>query len=98
VSRTLSAIRQFGFPAEQVSAAQLLDRKSILELGREPCQVHIMTSISGVSWEAAWNSRQSGAYMDVKVFYIGREELIANKKACRRNKDLADVEALTRRA
>jgi hypothetical protein len=97
VSRALSAIRQFGFPTEQVRAAQLLDSRTILELGREPCQVHIMTSISGISWDTAWDSRQSGSFMDVTVFYLGREELIANKRACRRAKDLADVEALTRR-
>ena len=53
-----------------------------------------MTNISGLSWSAAWNSRQSGKYGDVSVFFIGREALMANKRAAGRAKDLADIEAL----
>lgn len=53
-----------------------------------------MSHISGVSWKTAWEFRESGKYGDVAVFFIGREALIANKRAAGRAKDLADVEAL----
>ena len=56
--------------------------------------VHLMTSITGVSWEEAWASRKEGLYGSVPVYFIGLETLIANKKAVGRMKDLADVEAL----
>ena len=59
-----------------------------------PVQVHVMSHISGVSWKTAWEFRESGKYGDVAVFFIGREALIANKRAAGRAKDLADVEAL----
>jgi len=36
-----------------------------------------------------------GAYGDVPVRFIGRNALIANKKASGRPKDLADVDSLT---
>jgi hypothetical protein len=53
-----------------------------------------MASISGVSWDTAWESRQPGAYGNVPVSFIGREAFIANKRAAGRAKDLADIEAL----
>ena len=94
-NRMLEAVRDFSFPTADVTTEMLLERNTIVRLGRVPRQVYLMSSISGVTWETAWDSRKPGTYMDVKVFYIGREELIANKRACGRTKDLADVEALT---
>jgi hypothetical protein len=35
-----------------------------------------------------------GLYGNVPVNYIGREQFIANKRACGRMKDLSDIEAL----
>jgi hypothetical protein len=72
----------------------LLTYSKILQLGRIPVQIHIMTSITGVEWEAAWASRQSGLYGDVPVNYIGLSALIANKAAAARPKELADIRAL----
>jgi hypothetical protein len=95
MKRMLEAVREFGFPTADVTTEMLLERNTIVQLGRVPRQIHLMCSVSGVGWETAWVSRISGTYMDAKVFYIGREALIANKRACGRPKDLADVEALT---
>ena len=56
-----------------------------------------MTSISGVSFSDAWAGRQTAKYGDVPVNVIGKEALIADKRAIGRAQDMADVEALTRR-
>jgi hypothetical protein len=53
-----------------------------------------MTSLTGVSWEKANASRVRGNYGDTPVHFISREDIIANKKALGRNKDLADIDAL----
>lgn len=95
IGRVLEAVREFGFPTAGITPARILDKRTILELGRVPRQVHLMASISGVEWERAWNSRQPGSYGGLSVCFIGREDLIANKRASGRTKDLADVEALT---
>ncbi len=92
----LEAVRQFGFPAEGISEDYLLDKQKILQLGRVPVQVHIMSSVSGLDWGTAWSSRVAGTYGGVLVPFIGREALLANKRASGRMKDLADVEALER--
>jgi len=53
-----------------------------------------MMLTTGVSWEGAAAERRKGTYGDVPVYYIGKEQFIANKRAIGRTKDLADVEAL----
>jgi len=94
VNRTLEALKEFGFPASNVPAEYLLVQHKILQLGRIPVQVHLMTEISGVPWGVAWESRQRGNYGGVPAHFIGREALLANKRAAGRAKDLADIEAL----
>jgi hypothetical protein len=36
----------------------------------------------------------TGHYGNLEVFYLGREQLILNKRALGRKKDLADLEAI----
>ncbi|MBI4876834.1 MAG: hypothetical protein HY822_19530 [Acidobacteria bacterium] len=96
VNRMLAVVQEFGFPIAGVNSTDLLERQTILQLGRVPRQIHLMTAVSGLTWEVAWNSRQEGKYGDVRVLYLGREALLTNKRACGRAKDLADVEALTK--
>jgi hypothetical protein len=89
-------LREFGFPTSGMHPAELLEQNRILQLGRIPIQIHLMTTISGVSWEDASGSRVPATYGRIPVFFIGRDALIANKRAAGRLKDLADVEALGR--
>ena len=96
VERMLSALDRFGFHTHAVTPEYLLTHGKILQIGRMPVQVHIMTSITGVPWQEAWISRDSGAYGGVPVFFIGKTELLRNKSAAARPKDLADVQALRR--
>lgn len=44
--------------------------------------------------EEAVAGRTAGRYGDIPVYYIGREQFIANKRATGRQRDLADLEAL----
>ena len=94
ISNLLASLGDFGFKGSLARPEDLLHEGSILELGKQPVQVHIMASISGVSWETAWQSRQPGAYGNTPVNFIGRDAFIANKRAAGRAKDLADIEAL----
>jgi hypothetical protein len=97
VERLLATIAQFGFPVKGITVRSALRYRTIFELGKQPVQAHIMTHISGVTWEQAWASRKKGDYGGQPVFYIGRKALLSNKTATGRAKDLADVEALRRR-
>ena len=93
--RALAAIAAFGFPGSDLSADDLVDSHRMLEMGVEPVQIHIMSSITGVGWEEAWRSRAVGQCGRNEVSFIGRDAFVRNKRAAGRLKDLADIDALT---
>jgi hypothetical protein len=68
----------------------------VLQLGRQPNRIDILTSISGVSFEEAWQSRVAGELAGVTVSYVGLDVLIRNKEAAGRDKDLLDALELRR--
>ncbi len=53
-----------------------------------------MTSISGVSFDDAWQTRVEGELDGILVHFIGRDALLRNKEASGRGKDRIDVEEL----
>ncbi|HUQ45895.1 MAG TPA: hypothetical protein VM033_04555 [Gemmatimonadaceae bacterium] len=57
-------------------------------------RVDLLTGISRVTWEEAWNGRTTGEFGGVPVAFIGLDELRRNKRVTGRHKDLADLEAL----
>lgn len=92
--RIMAALDEFGFGSVGLAANDFEIPNQVVQLGIPPVRVDIITSISGVSWEQACVGRAAGKYGDVSVYYIGRDDFIANKRASKRKKDLADVEAL----
>ena len=92
--RIMEGLTAFGFGSIGLEASDFETPGSVVQLGRPPVRVDIMTSIDGVSWEAVDRDKVQGQYADLDVFYIGREQFIANKKAIGRHKDLADIEML----
>ena len=94
-SRTLAAIAAFGFPTSDLTAGDLIDSRRMLEMGVEPVQIHIMSSITGVQWDEAWATRAVGTCGRHEMAFIGRDAFLRNKRAAGRPKDLADIDALT---
>jgi hypothetical protein len=66
----------------------------VVQLGIAPNRIDLPTSISGVSFEEAWRGRASGTYGRHAVPYLGRAELIKNKRASGRPQDLIDLQYL----
>jgi len=92
--RVMAALKAFGFGDVGLAASDFERPEQVIQLGRPPVRVDLITSLTGLSWESTDAGKVAGEYADVPVHYLGRSEFITNKKAVGRNKDLADVEAL----
>jgi len=92
--RIIKVLEEFGFSSLELSSDDFQKKDRVVQLGLPPVRIDIITSISGVSWEQADASKEPGMYGDVPVFYIGKNQYVANKKATGRTKDIADIEAL----
>jgi hypothetical protein len=92
--KILAALGDFGFGSLDLSKKDFTTPGMIVQLGVPPVRVDIITRVSGVPWERAYAGKVPGFYGDIPVFFIGREDFIANKRATGRLKDAADIEAL----
>jgi hypothetical protein len=95
--RVWDALSTFGAPLASlgVSREDLAAPETVLQLGLPPNRIDLMTGISGVpSFEAAWSQREDYPVRDRTVPFLGRGDLILNKRASGRKKDLADLDAL----
>ena len=92
--RMARVLDEFGFGDLGLTAEDFLTAESVLQLGVPPVRLDILNSLTGVSWNEANKGRVRGTYGNIQVHYIGRDQLIKNKRATGRKRDLADLERL----
>ena len=92
--RILAALAEFGFGSLDLAIEDFQNPNKVIQLGVPPVRVDIITSITGVTWNEASSNKSPGVYGDKSVFYLGKKQFLANKRATGRKKDLADIEAL----
>jgi len=92
--RLLEAIHQFGFGDVGLTNQDFLREDQVIQLGVAPNRIDIMTHISGVTFEEAWESREVGEIGGLRLPFISRGVLKRNKTASGRTQDLADLEHL----
>jgi hypothetical protein len=81
------------FAGVTVDPAQIVE-KTLIELGREPNSVHIITTITGVNWKTAWLTRVKGEIGKQPAPFLSKKCLIINKRAIGRDKDLLDLKGI----
>lgn len=91
----MRALNAFGFQNLSLTESDFSKEDAIVQLGYPPFRIDILTSIDGVAFDQAWEKKVVVELNGMKVPFIGREDLIANKKAAGRPQDLADVSRLT---
>ena len=97
-SRVLRALRDFGAPVDQhrVTEADLERPGTVYQIGLPPRRIDLLTELSGVSFDDAWQGRVIVELEGRAVAFLGRDALVRNKRAAARDKDLADLELLVR--
>ena len=92
--RVLGVLDEFGFGGLAIAEEDFSREDSVVQLGYPPHRIDLLTSISGVNFEEAWLRRLDVEIEGEVVGFIGREDLITNKRAVGRPQDLADVARL----
>ena len=92
--RVYRVLAEFGAPLHDLTIDDLASPGMVFQIGVEPSRIDILTAISGVAFDDAWGNRMSIEIDNIKFNVIGRSDLIVNKRACGRPKDIADAETL----
>ena len=92
--RLEAVLASFGFGSLGLKAADFVGSYQVIQLGMPPNRIDLLTSITGVSFDEAWAGRVEGEFAGIRVSFIGRQELIQNKKSTGRSQDYADLEVL----
>jgi predicted nucleotidyltransferase len=90
----MEVIQDFGFGGTGIERADFQQPDYVIQLGRAPNRIDLLTGISGVSFEEAWANRVTASISGLDVAIISRKHLIQNKRAANRAKDRADIELL----
>jgi len=93
-TRLCAALADFGFDGLAGAAEEFATPERMATLGKPPLRIDIMTSIDGVSFGEAWSGRLEANLGEHRVSFLGRVELLRNKRASGRPKDLLDIELL----
>ncbi|HQH27710.1 MAG TPA: hypothetical protein PLP17_09970 [Oligoflexia bacterium] len=95
-ARVLNALEIFGFGGIGLTEKDFSTAGFTVQLGREPRRIDILTSISGVSIDEAFASKIEAELLELELPFLGRDELIRNKRATQRERDLRDAAVLER--
>jgi len=93
--RLLEALEEFGFGGIGISESDLTSADCVVQLGYPPYRIDLLTRIDGVEFDDAWTRHIQLVLGGVTVPFIGRTDLIVNKRAVGRPQDVADVKRLT---
>ena len=92
--RIIEALAAFGFGNIGLTADSFIAPDRVIQLGRAPNRIDLLTEIYGISFDEVWVTRVQADLDGLKVFMIGRDALIRNKRATGRTQDIADAEKL----
>ena len=87
-------LKQFGFAHSGFKETDFIEPEQMIQLGRAPNRIDLLSSISGVSTDEAFASKVSAELDGIPVFILGKDALIQNKRAVGRPQDLADLDIL----
>jgi hypothetical protein len=92
--KLLTVLTEFGFAESEFKASDFVEPNQIIQLGRAPNRIDLLTGISGVDTGEALQKRISTELSGLPVFILSKDLLIQNKRAVGRPQDLADLETL----
>jgi len=90
----LRALRRFGAPLNNLTREDLLKEGTVFQIGVAPRRIDIITAASDLRFEETYGRALITKIEGIEVHIPSIDDLIRNKKASGRTKDLADAEEL----
>ncbi len=90
----LRALRRFGSPLHNLTGEDFQKDGTIFQIGVAPRRIDLITSASGLQFEQTYQRSLCVNIEGIEVHIPVIDDLIRNKLATGRTKDLADVEVL----
>jgi len=88
------AFEKFGAPMKGLEKSDFESSDLIVQIGRAPRRIDVITSVSGLDYDSAWKNRKIIEVDGITIAVLGRNDFIKNKKAVGRPQDVADVKRL----
>jgi len=89
-----AAVGDFGFANLGLKEADFRGPETVVQLGRAPHRIDILTSVTAVSFAEAWETRVATTLDGLPVWVISKDLLVRNKLATGRPQDLADAKRI----
>jgi len=90
--RVQNVLENFWSTSAEAAGFQLPDQ--IIQLGRPPNRIDILTGLTGVSFASCWKKRVIKAVEGIWLPFLDLASLRTNKKATGHPQDLADVQMM----
>jgi hypothetical protein len=92
--RVFRALARYGAPLEGFTPADFSKPGIVLQIGVAPNRVDILTSLTGLTFEEAWDNRKAISFGEIPSFVISELDFVRNKRAVGRAQDIVDAEEI----
>ncbi|MBW6516750.1 MAG: hypothetical protein K0B81_09095 [Candidatus Cloacimonetes bacterium] len=92
--KIIAVLHNFGFSTLGITKEDILNPDSVIQLGYPPVRIDMLTSLTGLDFDIAFKARVDANFGTTTVSLISLQDLIKNKEATGRTRDLADAELL----
>lgn len=92
--KVLRALKDFGFGDLDFKEEDFLNQDNVIQLGYSPNRIDIITGISGLTFEEAYQNKVKRKIGSEEVYFILASDFLKNKTSAERAKDIADAELL----
>lgn len=92
--RLVAVLNQFGFVESGFKPSDFVEPDQMIQLGRVPNRIDLLTGITGVATKNAFEKKVSAELEGLPVFILSKDLLVQNKRAVGRPQDIADLDTL----
>ena len=92
--KILKSVNEFGFSSFKLTKEDFTKPGNVIQLGYPPLRIDLLTEIDGVTFDECFKNRKEVIMGDIKMNFIGYNDLLKNKKESGRPRDIDDIDNL----